>query len=218
MLVDHPASVGYRSVGEAGAISRGSTAAGRRCRRGASTISLAARLRERLRRGRPTTRRGHRDLVLRGKHVSVAYAGRRAEGVRAGLGSDAISTTPTSRWIFRTPRLPASNRSILFGPGGRVCGTSISPMEQAQSRMSISCQAAVTSAPGGYCSTSRSGILPGTSSWRSIRARAAPAHSGKPTSPSRWPLRGYTWQRPSIPHTPWTPPGLPARSEARARR
>ena len=45
-------------------------------------------------------------------------------------------------------------------------------------------------------------FLPGTSFSRSIRARAAPAHSGKPTSPSRWPLRGCTWQRPSIPHTP----------------
>jgi sugar phosphate isomerase/epimerase len=70
---------------------------------------------------------------------------------------------------------------------------------------------------GECCSTSLSGILPGTSSWRSIRARVAPAHSGKPTSPSRWPLRGYTWQRPSIPHTPWTQPGLPARSELRRR-
>ena len=44
------------------------------------------------------------------------------------------------------------------------------------SRMSISCQAEVTSARGECCSTSLSGILPGTSSWRSIRARAAPAH------------------------------------------
>ncbi len=53
---------------------------------------------------------------------------------------------------------------------------------------------------------------------RSIRARAAPGRNGKPTWPSRSPLRGCIWPRQSSPRTPWTPPESRARSEARTRR
>ena len=121
---DHPAGLGHRSVGQAGAVGRGRPPARRRRRRGAPAVPLAARVRPGLRRRRPPAHRADRHLLLRGEHVPLAHPGGRAQGLHARLGPDrARLRRPDPRLLPRLDGQPA-----VAGPGrargATGCGTS----------------------------------------------------------------------------------------------
>ena len=171
---------------------------------------------QRLRRGRPAARARDR------RHASASRTCirgvRRAESSRrtcpAGIRASS-STRPDAGFLARLDCQPAVDRS------GQVLGIAAAARPPDRRHRSAKDEHLVPGprrpAAGGCCSTSRRTTSPATSCSRSTRARAAPGPAGsrpgrvaglRPATPRRTRAR---------PRTPWTPPGSPARSEARAR-
>ena len=84
---DHPAGVGHRPLGQARAQRRDGRGAGRRRGGGAPAVPVAARLRDRLRRGHRRARGAHRHRLRGREHVPLAgHLATRDEGLPARLG------------------------------------------------------------------------------------------------------------------------------------